>query len=453
MSDNPLYDLVHQGESVQQGYDAFNRGTYIDDKGKQHMNPRGPDVDLSQMTVGDVQKLQALDASDPKRLFAVGYYQMIPPVMNEAVAEMGIDPKAKFTPELQDKIFSNYIISDKRPDIKDYITGQDGATLKDAQLALAKEWASFADPTKQGASHYPPPNASSITLDQQETALNKMRDAYQANIKSGMSAEDAWNAVAAVDPSQRQKVLDQPAKSGHANAQTDGALRQGDRGDAVKELQGELHDLGYKDSKGNLIQPDGNYGPDTKAAVKAFQENNQLGIDGVAGTHTREALKQREQSLSSNPGPLLDPSKAPRLDEPSHPGNDLYQQAFGKLCALDAQFGRSPDQRTANLAGSATVAALSAGIGSIDYLLPDTKNGSTMFVGQNTSPLKTVAEVPTVQGMNTPLEQSSAQYQQVAQQQAQTQVQQQAQAQTQGQGVNQQPAQPSMQIQMKPPGQ
>ncbi len=147
---------------------------------------------------------------------------------------------------------------------------------------------------------------------------------------------------------------------------------------------------------------------------------------------------------------------APRLDDPAHPGNDLYQQAYGKLSDLDGQMGRASDQRTANLAGAATVAALGAGITRIDHVLPDINNGSTMFVAQNTSPLKTIAEVPTMRGMNTSLEQSSAQYQQVAQQQAQAQAQQQTQQQTQAQAqaqdMTRQQAQPTMQIQMKPPG-
>ncbi len=42
-----------------------------------------------------------------------------------------------------------------------------------------------------------------------------------------------------------------------------------------------------------------------------------------------------------------------------------------------------------------------------------------MFIAQNTAPLKRIAEMPTLQAINTPLEQRSAQYLQVAQQQSQ----------------------------------
>ncbi|RQR79139.1 hypothetical protein DIE11_17210 [Burkholderia sp. Bp9012] len=242
-----------------------------------------------------------------------------------------------------------------------------------------------------------------------------------------------------------------PAHHGHAHAS--GLLQRGDKGDAVGEVQTELRDLGYKDHKGDLITPDKSYGNDTKAAVAAFQKDHGLDIDGVAGPTTQKALKDQVEAKSNAQSAFTDTAKAYLLSDAAHPGNGLYMQAYGKLADLDTQIGRTSDQRTANLAGAATVAALGAGIGQIDYLLPDMKDGSTMFVAQNTSPLKTVAEVPTMQGMNTPLEQSSAQFQQVTQQQAQVQLQTQQQTQVQGQDMTQQQAQPAMQIQMKLPGQ
>lgn len=52
-------------------------------------------------------------------------------------------------------------------------------------------------------------------------------------------------------------------------------LRQGDKGDAVKELQ---RALGIKD--------DGDFGPKTKKAVIAFQKKNDLYVDGIVGKNT-----------------------------------------------------------------------------------------------------------------------------------------------------------------------
>jgi len=224
--------------------------------------------------------------------------------------------------------------------------------------------------------------------------------------------------------------------AGHAHAaahpHAEGVLQQGDRSEAVGELQGQLRDLGYKDHNGNPINPDNSFGNDTKSALQKFQANNGLEQDGIAGPNTLKALREQDQALSNNRGPYADPAKALRFDDPAHPGNELFKQAQVKVYELDAKIGRAPDARSDNLAGVATTAALAAGMTRIDFVLPDTKDGSTMFVAQNTSPLKTLAEMPTMQAMNTPLEQSSAQYLQVAQQQ-QVQVQAQAQLQTQNQ--------------------
>ncbi len=155
--------------------------------------------------------------------------------------------------------------------------------------------------------------------------------------------------------------------------------------------------------------------------------------------HTNPMPHQNlEQWLLSNKG----------LDDQSHPGNGLYTQARDQVYALDAKLGRTPDARSDNLAGAVTVAAFSAGITRIDHVTPDIKDGSTMFVAQNTSPLKTMAEVQTVQAMNTPLQQSSQQYMQIAQQQAQAPQQDQTQTQAQTQATTQQQAQPAMQIKL-----
>ncbi len=164
-------------------------------------------------------------------------------------------------------------------------------------------------------------------------------------------------------------------------------LQRGDKGDAVGEIQSELRDLGYKDHKGNPITADRSYGNDTKAAVEAFQKDHGLGIDGVAGPTTQKTLKEQVQAQTDAQSMHPDLAKSYLLSDPAHPANGLYSQVYGKLSELDASLGRTPDQRTANLAGSLTVAAQAQGITRADYLLPDIKEGSLMFVAQNTSPL------------------------------------------------------------------
>lgn len=112
-----------------------------------------------------------------------------------------------------------------------------------------------------------------------------------------------------------------------------------------------------------------------------------------------------------------------RIDHPDHPGYSLFKQAQAHVEALDAQRGRTPDAHSRNLAAYAAVTALANGITRIDALLPDTRDGSSMFIAQHTSPLKRVAEMRTIEAINTPLEQSSAAFLQVAQQQNPSQQQ------------------------------
>ena len=64
-------------------------------------------------------------------------------------------------------------------------------------------------------------------------------------------------------------------------------LRKGCRGEAVRELQERLNYLGY--SCGVV---DGIFGDDTKDAVKAFQAERGLAVDGVAGAKTWDELNK-----------------------------------------------------------------------------------------------------------------------------------------------------------------
>lgn len=66
-------------------------------------------------------------------------------------------------------------------------------------------------------------------------------------------------------------------------------LRKGSKGQAVKDLQSRLYNLGYY--KGEI---DGKYGDGTRDAVRLFQTNNGLGTDGIVGAETREILFSAE---------------------------------------------------------------------------------------------------------------------------------------------------------------
>ena len=63
-------------------------------------------------------------------------------------------------------------------------------------------------------------------------------------------------------------------------------LSQGARGEEVRRLQQALLDAGYKQVK----KADGIYGQWTYDAVRAFQKDRGLAVDGIAGRNTQNAL-------------------------------------------------------------------------------------------------------------------------------------------------------------------
>jgi peptidoglycan hydrolase-like protein with peptidoglycan-binding domain len=67
----------------------------------------------------------------------------------------------------------------------------------------------------------------------------------------------------------------------------------GASGTDVEEIQKRLDSLGYS------VSATGYFGTDTDAAVKEFQKNNELGVDGSVGYYTKEALYSEDAITKS----------------------------------------------------------------------------------------------------------------------------------------------------------
>lgn len=78
-------------------------------------------------------------------------------------------------------------------------------------------------------------------------------------------------------------------------------VRQGDRGDTVKAIQ---HKVG--------ATPDGAYGPRTRAAVRTYQRQHGLQVDGIVGKQTASAMLGNKSARSVAPG-AMKPSQHRRL--------------------------------------------------------------------------------------------------------------------------------------------
>ncbi len=68
-------------------------------------------------------------------------------------------------------------------------------------------------------------------------------------------------------------------------------LRSGSKGDEVKKLQNALNAQGY-----DCGAADGIFGAKTEAAVRNFQSDHSLTVDGIAGKATQAALYAAEDT-------------------------------------------------------------------------------------------------------------------------------------------------------------
>jgi putative chitinase len=218
--------------------------------------------------------------------------------------------------------------------------------------------------------------------------IDRVKDGSIDLVKlNGMGTDDRTN--------RHGKSADHPAVA-HS-------LRQGDHGTRVADLQIKLDQLGLAgDHNQHLVNRNNHFGPLTDHAVRSFQREQHLLEDGIAGPATLKALEAK----------LLEKTKeSPALTftDPTHSGHALYRQTFDAVCRLDAQFGRTPDQRSENLAGMLTVAAQERGLHQINEVrLSDDASRAVAVCGEPGSLIKLYAAVDMMQAINTPLQQSSS---------------------------------------------
>ena len=106
-------------------------------------------------------------------------------------------------------------------------------------------------------------------------------------------SRNALTVTGVADPYTQQVLYSSSAKSYSGSTASSGTsisyrlLYWGCRGDAVKKLQQALIDAGYK----NLVRKaDGVFGQWTYDAVRAYQKDHGLAVDGIAGRNTQNKL-------------------------------------------------------------------------------------------------------------------------------------------------------------------
>jgi hypothetical protein len=303
----------------------------------------------------------------------------------------------KFEKVLQDGGDYNAVLA-KANEIKETYSYYDGPKA----AALAEQYKNaYKDPDKAAA------------LDRAHT---KVGDANFDPSKSGDDA-DIKAALKAIGQGGRTH-----AAAGH------GTLKDGSHGEKVTALQTDLAKLGITDAHGRALNPDGDFGPGTKAAVEKFQREHGLTPDGVAGPKTLEAVQkaahppQVSHPQVGQPAPVTHPNYG-SLADATHPGNRIYKEALDGVKIIDTKMGRPSDQLSENLAGSLAVAARKVDMSRVNHVeISDDGKRAYAMQGETSSPFKRVAEVDVAQSVAKPLEQSSAEYTKLDQQQAQAPV-------------------------------
>ncbi|MCM2483373.1 glucosaminidase [Burkholderia glumae] len=168
--------LIQRGESGKAGYRAINIPT-VNASGK--TTYKAGTADLASMTIDEV-----LAAQKNRKMFAVGRYQIVSSTLSDAVKALHLSGKEKFDEQTQDRIFGEYLVMKKRPEIADLLLGK-SSDLHAALLATSREWASVENPDT-GKSYYDGKggNHASITAKELENALRNSQLALQLSPES-----------------------------------------------------------------------------------------------------------------------------------------------------------------------------------------------------------------------------------------------------------------------------
>ncbi|AWL27113.1 hypothetical protein DJ533_00060 (plasmid) [Acinetobacter defluvii] len=165
----PIADAVAKYES-KGSYTIANTGGYEKRRVKGDFKTIN-EANLTNMSINDILKRNALPVGDPKRLNAVGRYQIIASNLRNWVADGSLKGTDIFTPELQDKLFLKLLPKSA----KDYAKGKNVSIAK-VQNDIAGQWAAV-------------PRADTGRSAHENTGLNK------ANPKAGGLVVEAMNQI------------------------------------------------------------------------------------------------------------------------------------------------------------------------------------------------------------------------------------------------------------------
>ncbi|WP_230973144.1 mannosyl-glycoprotein endo-beta-N-acetylglucosamidase [Burkholderia vietnamiensis] len=223
LADTAFGRLISRGEG---DYNSVNRGA--------RGGYRAGTENLEGMTLAQVMAAQRAGQFN-----AAGRYQIIGSTLAEAARSLRLNGDEVFDRRLQDRIFEQYLVRNKRRAIADYVEGRSD-DLRGALRAASREWASVADPDT-GRSHYAGKgnNRASITAAEMEAALRNTRATYQpAGALTAQSAAGGGPTKVELHQSTQIHVngSNDPAAAGRAVEREQRAVNA----DMVRNLQGVI---------------------------------------------------------------------------------------------------------------------------------------------------------------------------------------------------------------------
>ena len=106
-----------------------------------------------------------------------------------------------------------------------------------------------------------------------------------ATTLSAIAATSTVSSSALTSPTPTTAAATTATTTGYTTEPTTGALKKGQSGNRVAAMQTKLKALGYDPGPA-----DGKFGDKTDSAVRKFQTDKKLAVDGIAGNQTLSAL-------------------------------------------------------------------------------------------------------------------------------------------------------------------
>ncbi|MBU9534729.1 mannosyl-glycoprotein endo-beta-N-acetylglucosamidase, partial [Burkholderia multivorans] len=223
LADTAFGKLIARGEG---DYNSVNRGA--------RGGYRAGTENLEGMTVAQVMAAQRAGQFN-----AAGRYQIIGSTLAEAARSLKLNGDEMFDRKLQDRIFEQYLVRNKRRAIADYVEGRSD-DLRGALRAASREWASVADPDT-GRSYYAGKgnNRASITVAEMEAALRNTRATYQP--PAALAAQSAARSgPAKVELHQSTQIHVNGASDPNAAGRAVEREQRAVNADMVRNLQGVI---------------------------------------------------------------------------------------------------------------------------------------------------------------------------------------------------------------------